>query len=153
MDEDGTDTLRWLSDFGVVVIISNSVQGLFNWRNNLIWLLLCLSILANYLSLFTYRCSFVLSFGCFVCYNQTEICFFFLLNSRQTNVYKRGAVQNGVLCEVDITILEHDTCCTNNWTIIYQSCSMWCSCLISTAKPIRHSYELLTHKAVCIVLT
>ena len=53
-------------------LISNSVQGLLNWRNNVIWLLLCLSILANYLSLHLQMRvrkirSAVLSFRCFVC--------------------------------------------------------------------------------------
>jgi len=133
-------------------IISHSVQGLLNWRNNVIWLLLCLSILDNYLSLHLQMLRF-LSLLCFVFYNQTGICLLCILNRRQTNVYKPGAVQNGVLCEVDITTPELVTCYQNNRTIIYQSYSIWYPCLISTANLKRHFYELLTDKAVCIVLT
>jgi len=104
-------------------IISHSVQGLLNWRNNVIWLLLCLSILDNYLSLHLQMLRF-LSLLCFVFYNQTGICLLCILNRRQTNVYKPGAVQNGVLCEVDITTPELVTCYQNNRTIIYQSYSI-----------------------------
>ena len=54
------------------VLISNSLQSLLNWRNNVIWLQLCLSILANYMSLHLQMRieeirSFVLSFRSFVC--------------------------------------------------------------------------------------
>jgi len=38
--------------------------------------------------------------------------------SSSTSVYKSGAVQNGLLCEVDITALEPATCCPNNGTVI-----------------------------------
>ena len=62
--------------------------------------------------------SVVLSFRWFVCYNQTEICLLCVPNRRQTSVYKPGAVQNSVLCEVDITILELAMCCTNNLSFI-----------------------------------
>ena len=67
------------------VLISYFVQGLLNWRNNVIWLQLCLSVLANNQFLHLQKCvgkipSFVLGYLYFVISNQTEICLLFSLN-------------------------------------------------------------------------
>jgi len=67
------------------VLISYFVQGFFNWRNNVIWLQICLSILANYQFLHLQKGvrkipSVVLGFLCFVSSNPTEICLLFSLN-------------------------------------------------------------------------
>ena len=111
------------------ILISHFVQGLLNWRNNIIWLQLCLSILANYQFLHLQKderkiLSVVLGYLFFVSSNRTDICFLSSLNRRQINVYNPDAVQNGVLCEVDIRILGRATCCTNNRTVSYKKCSM-----------------------------
>ena len=137
------------------VLISYFVQGLLHWRNNVTWLQLCLSILANYQFLYLQTRvrkipSVVLSYLCFVSWNQTEIDLSFSLNRWQMSVYKPGAVQNVVLCGVDISALEAATCHTKNRPDIYQSCSQsfkehkiracYASFLISTAKLIRHFF-------------
>jgi hypothetical protein len=67
------------------VLISYFVQGLLDWRNNVIWLQLCPSILANYHSLHLQTSvrkipSVVLGYLGFVSSNQTEICLLFSLN-------------------------------------------------------------------------
>jgi len=66
------------------VLISYFVQGSLNWRNNVIWLQLCLSTLANYQFLHLQSSvrkipSVVLGYLCLVSSKQTEICLLFSL--------------------------------------------------------------------------
>jgi hypothetical protein len=97
------------------VLISYFVQSLLNSRINVIWLQLCLSILANYQFLHLQTRvrkipSVVLGYLCFVSLNQTEICLLFWLNRWQMSVYKPDAVKNDVLCEVDMRIMKPASC-------------------------------------------
>jgi len=121
------------------VLISYFVQCLLNRRNNVIWLQLCLSILANYqfLHLQTRVRNSLRSDRNFS---------LFSLNLRQMSVHNPDAVQNGVFGAVDVSTLDSATCRGNNRTIV----TLY---LISRAKPIRHIFEMLTDKASLYWLT
>jgi len=99
------------------VLISYFVQCLLNRRNNVIWLQLCLSVLANYqfLHLQTRVRNSLRSDRNFS---------LFSLNLRQMSVYNPDAVHNGVLCAIDISTLDSPTCGRVNRTIVYQSCRL-----------------------------
>ena len=67
------------------VLISYFVQVSLKCRNNVIWLQLCLLVLANYQFLHLQKGvrkihSVVLGYLCFVSSNQTQICLLFSLN-------------------------------------------------------------------------
>jgi len=142
-----------------LVLISYFVQGSLNWRNNVIWLQLCLSTLANYQFFHLHTRlrkipSVVHGYLYFVSSNQTEICLLFSLNRSQMSVHKPDAVQNGMLCSVGISVLEPSTCRTKHRPVTYlvqQSLQNKITArhaifINSTAILIRHIFELVSDK-------